>query len=85
MMQQLLLFPETLEASLLREVKELKESHKATRTSTEKVRKSQFAKIGELNKKFDDLCIRLDAIESGLCKMHFHAENACEIREMALR
>jgi hypothetical protein len=83
-MKQLLLFPETLEASLLRQVQELKDSHKETKDSLSKVRKGQFAKLGDLTKKYTDLCSRLDVIEAGLCRMQNPQESTCEILEMAL-
>jgi len=68
-MTQLLLFEEPLEGKLLREVKELKES-------ISRVRKGQFAKIGELAKLCKDLSDRLTIIEQGLCKAAVHEEKA---------
>ncbi len=76
-MEQLLLFAEPLEGKLLREVAELKES-------LNKVRKGQFAKIGDLSKKYDDLLNRLSIIEEGLCKTALPDRRFCEIIEMAL-
>lgn len=60
-MKQFLLFEEPLEGKLLREVAELKES-------ISRVRKGQFAKIGELGKLCKELSDRLTIIEQGLCK-----------------
>ena len=35
--------------------------------SCEKVRKGQFAKIGDLQKKYDDLAARMEIIERNIC------------------
>lgn len=43
------------------EIRQLKESN-------DKVRKGIFAKHGELQKKYDDLLLRLEIIEAYLCK-----------------
>ena len=67
-----LLFEEPLEGKLLREVRELKLSH-------EKVRKGQFAKIGELRKMYQALSDDMEIIKRGLCRPQ---ENNCEIIEM---
>ena len=75
MADQLLLFEETLEGKLLREVRELKES-------VNKIRKGQFAKIGELRKMCQSHHDDLEIIKSGLCKNELKPK--CEIFEMAL-
>ena len=75
MADQLLLFEESLEGKLLREVRELKES-------LNKVRKGQFAKIGELKKMYQSVYDDLEIIKSGLCKNELKPK--CEIFEMAL-
>ena len=78
MMEQLLLFEESLEGKLLREVKELKES-------VNKIRKGQFAKIGELGKICRDLSERMDIIEAGLCKANLDPpQQSSKIYEFAL-
>lgn len=73
--EQFLLFPEPLEGKLLREVAEVKES-------LNKVRKGQFAKIGQLRKDYDQLKEDLEIIKRGICQgkpvMH-----ECEVIEMA--
>jgi len=76
-MEQLLLFEESLEGKLLREVAELKES-------INRVRKGQFAKIGELNKICKELSLRLDTIEEGMCKAALHPQQSSKIYEFAL-
>jgi len=76
-MEQLLLFEESLEGKLLREVKELKES-------VSKIRKGQFAKIGELRKMYQALHDDLEIIKAGLCKGELQPKSTCEIFEMAL-
>ncbi len=58
---QLLLFPETREEKLQREVTEL-------RICLEKVRKSQFAKIGAVKKDCDYLKHELETLKSALCR-----------------
>ncbi len=76
-MEQLLLFQESLEGKLLREVAELKES-------VNKVRKGQFAKIGELGKICKELSARMDIIEQNICKVALQPERSSKIYEMAL-
>lgn len=79
-MKQLLLFEESLEGKLLREVSELKES-------LNKIRKGQFAKIGELTKKYNDLRQEFDIINAALCqqsKAALHEKTRCEIIELSL-
>lgn len=75
MAEQLLLFEEPLEGKLLREVREVKES-------LNKVRKGQFAKIGELRKMYNELHADLEIIKAGLCKNELKPK--CEILELAL-
>jgi hypothetical protein len=70
--QQLLLFEEPLEGKLLREVRELKES-------VSKIRKGQFAKIGELRKMYMELQADIEIIKDGLCRIP-----KCEIIELSL-
>jgi hypothetical protein len=77
MADQLLLFEESLEGKLLREVRELKES-------LNKIRKGQFAKIGELRKMYQSIHDDLEIIKSGLCKGELQQKSTCEIFEMAL-
>lgn len=60
-MEQLLLFQESKEERLEREVQRLKEQ-------CENVRKGQFAKIGKLNKLYEDLSRELEIIKIGICK-----------------
>ncbi len=73
---QLWLFDEPLEGKLLREVRELKES-------VTKIRKGQFAKIGELNKKYNALLEDFEIIKAGLCRNEL-IQKPCEIIEMAI-
>lgn len=68
-----LLFEEPLEGKLLREVRELK-------LSVDKVRKGQFAKIGELRKAYQALADDMEIIKRGLCRPQ--ENNPCEIIEM---
>lgn len=76
-MEQLLLFEESLEGKLLREVRELKES-------VNKIRKGQFARLGELGKICKELSERMDIIEAGLCKADLHPQHSSKIYEFAL-
>ena len=52
----------------LTEVEELKLELRAVRESCDKVRKSLFAKNGELAKKMVDVSSRLDVLERNICK-----------------
>ena len=74
-MDQLLLFEEPLEGKLLREVAELK-------ISLSKVRKGQFAKIGELKKEYEELKSDMEIIKRGLC--HMNQTSPCEILQLAV-
>jgi len=65
MLIQLDLFRENSEIEILEEKFRLLEK------SLEKQRKSQFAKIGELNKKYMDLHDRFSVLERALCKGKF--------------
>lgn len=38
------------------------------RDSTDRVRKGQFAKLGDLQKKYDDLLNRMEILERNLCQ-----------------
>ncbi len=58
---QLDLFPDTIDVGLLQSQVD------AIKISTDKVRKSQFAKIGELKKVIIDLEERLTRLEKGIC------------------
>ena len=60
-MQQLLMFPESREEKLEREVMKLQEQH-------DKVRKSQFAKIGEIKKMCDETRHELDTLRQAICR-----------------
>jgi len=59
-MEQLLLIPESREERLEREVKQLKEQ-------CEKIRKSQYAKIGELKKLYFDLHHEYQNLRISIC------------------
>ena len=72
-MEQMLLFEETLEMKLIRETRELKES-------VDKIRKGQFAKIGELRKMYMSLLEDVEIIKRGLCRPQVTSE--FEIIEM---
>lgn len=61
MAEQLLLFPETEEERLLRKIDEIK-------NSTEKVRKSLFAKHGELTKMYFQLYYEFETLKESICK-----------------
>jgi hypothetical protein len=58
--EQLLLFEEPLEIKLLREIKEVKQS-------LDKVRKGQFAKIGDIKKSVMEIMPRIEIIEKYIC------------------
>ena len=77
---QMLLFEESLEGKLLREVRELKES-------VTKIRKGQFAKIGELNKKYIALSEDMELLKANICrpqcKADLHEHESDKILEMA--
>lgn len=60
-MEQLLLFPETREDKLEREMADLKKS-------CEKVRKGQFAKIGELTKMYYETKYELETLKEAICR-----------------
>lgn len=49
-------------------IEALEKSFEEVKLSCDKVRKSQFAKIGELNKKILDLESRLAILEANICK-----------------
>ena len=68
---QMLLFEESLEGKLLREVRELKES-------VTKIRKGQFAKIGDLTKKYNSLLEDMEMLKANICR----PQTTCEILEM---
>jgi hypothetical protein len=59
--QMLLLFEEPLEGKLLREVRELK-------LSVDRVRKGQFAKLGELTKKYNALLEDMELLKAHICR-----------------
>jgi hypothetical protein len=58
---QLLLFPESKEERMFREIKELKDQ-------CERVRKSQYAKIGQLTKMYQETKHELDTLKIAICK-----------------
>lgn len=60
-MEQLLLFQESREEKLEREVKNIREH-------CEKVRKSQYAKLGELKKLYLENKYELDTLKAAICK-----------------
>ncbi len=60
-MQQLQMFPESVQERLEREVIKLREQQ-------DKVRKSQFAKIGELKKMYEETRHDLDTLKSAICR-----------------
>lgn len=62
-MEQLLLFEDSKEERLEREVKKL-------RDQCEKIRKGQYAKIGELKKLYLDTKHEIDTLKSAICKNH---------------
>lgn len=59
-MEQLLLFQDSQEDQLRREVKTLKEKY-------EKSRRAQFAKLGELSKLYNDLNHEFDVFRRFIC------------------
>lgn len=59
--EQLLLWQESKEEKLEREVKNLREQ-------CEKVRKSQYAKIGELKKLYMDQKYEIDTLKAAMCR-----------------
>lgn len=76
--EQLLLFEEPIEGRLLREFRELKES-------VSKIRKSQFAKLGQLRKDYDDLKQELEFLKANICKSESTSKNfECEILPMQM-
>ena len=60
-MEQLMLFEETKEEMMLREIKEMKDS-------ANKVRKSQFAKISTMTKIINDLKAEHETFLSAMCR-----------------
>lgn len=60
-MQQLMLFPEDPMEKLEREIKQI-------RDQTERVRKSQFAKIGALTKMYQETKHDLETLKSAICR-----------------
>lgn len=60
-MDQLLLFQETREEKLEREVRKL-------RDQCEKVRKSQYAKLSELKKLYIDQKHEIDTLKAAMCR-----------------
>jgi hypothetical protein len=71
-MQQLMLFPPTQEEILIARINEME-------GKLDRQRKGQFAKIGALQKKYDELLADMEIIKRGLCR-----QNACEIVELAV-
>ncbi len=72
-MYQLRLFPLTTEQILEARLTDFADK-------LDRQRKSQFAKIGSLQKKYDDLLADVEIIKRGLC----YQNNACEIVQMAV-
>lgn len=60
-MQQLQLFPETIEDKCERKLKIMEDKY-------ERLRKSQHARISGLQKKIDDLESQIELITSNICK-----------------
>ena len=60
-MQQLLLFPETKDQQLERELKSLKDQ-------TDRIRKSQYAKISAMEKKYSEIQHELETLKMALCR-----------------
>jgi len=60
-MQQMLLFEETYEEKLLKRLEELEDK-------LDRQRKSQFAKIGALSKKYDEAMYELNTLKSAMCR-----------------
>jgi hypothetical protein len=60
---QLMLIEETPEDKIRREIQELRESQ-------DKVRKSQFAKIGNLQKLYEETRHELHTLKAAICKNH---------------
>lgn len=76
--EQMLLFEEPLDVKVIKACREMRDAY-------DRSRKSQFAKIGELNKKVRDLEERLDVIERGLCvKSKAVLHEPCEFFQLAL-
>ena len=71
-MTQLLLFEEPLEGKLLKEVKDLK-------SSLDRVRKAQFAKIGQLRKDYDHLKHEFEILKSAMCRTVTTVDEECKI------
>ncbi len=59
-MEQLFLFQESKDEKLQREMQNLKDQ-------CERIRKSQYAKIGRLNKLYDEIKYELDTFKSVIC------------------
>ena len=75
--KQLLLFEAPIEEELFREIKELRES-------INKLRKSQFGKTGELDKKYDSLSKEIEEIKHIIKKLKIEEKPTCEFIEFAL-
>lgn len=75
---QLMLFEEPIEGKLLREFGELKES-------VSKIRKGQFAKLGQLRKDYDELKEEMAFLKASICKAALQVKSSeCEILQMAV-
>lgn len=77
-MNQMLLFEEPIENKLRKEIQDLKEC-------IDRIRKGQFAKLGELKKMYDDLHNDMKIIKEGICRQDMQKKkNKCEIIELVL-
>lgn len=70
-MKQLRLFPETMEEKCMRMCDEMK-------SSIDRQRKSQFAKIGEQKKSLDAIRDDFDIIKKGICDSYLYERRAQE-------
>lgn len=80
--QQLMLFPESFEVTLRARQKEFEEkiTDKLTRQQ-----KCQFAKIGKIQKDYDELKHEFETLKKAICKNSLPIISTCEIVEIQTR
>jgi len=76
--KQLMLFPPTFEERIHSKVSTLEDK-------LDRQRKSQFAKIGKLQKGYDDLLHEFETLKSAICKNSLPVIQHCEIVEIQTR
>lgn len=74
--QQLMLFPETTYEERLRT------RISALEDKLDRQRKSQFGKIGKLQKCYDELHNEFETLKEAMCRYNLHVNVPCEILEI---